>query len=207
MTTTYSVRPVTEHEQQQAISALVTAFGNDPVMRWVFPDPHQYLTHFPEFARLFGGRAIDSGTAYCAGDFVAAALWLPPGVQPDEEGLIGLLQQVVAERQREALFAILEAAAEYHPAEPHWYLPLLGVAPTCQGGQGYGSALLARALAQCDAAGFPRTSSRRTNETSRFTSGTGSKCSAPSMRGTPRRFGRCSERRGNTLQPWRKERQ
>jgi GNAT superfamily N-acetyltransferase len=154
MTTTYSVRPVTEHEQQQAISALVTAFGNDPVMRWVFPDPHQYLTHFPEFARLFGGRAFNSGTAYCAGDFVAAALWLPPGVQPDEEGLVGLLQRVVAERQREALFAILGETAEYHPAEPHWYLPLLGVDPPRQG-QGYGSALLARALEQCDAAGVP----------------------------------------------------
>ena len=89
MPTTYSVRPVTEHEQQQAISALVTAFGQDPVMRWAFPDPQQYLTHFPEFARLFGGRAFESGTAYCAGDFVATALWLPPGVQPDEEGLVG----------------------------------------------------------------------------------------------------------------------
>jgi len=154
MTTTYSVRPVTEYEQQQAIAALVTAFGQDPVMRWAFPDPQQYLTHFPEFARLFGGRAFESGTAYCAGDFVATALWLPPGVQPDEEGLVGLLQRVVTERQREAVFAILEAADEYHPAEPHWYLPLLGVDPMRQG-QGYGSALLARALEQCDAAGLP----------------------------------------------------
>jgi ribosomal protein S18 acetylase RimI-like enzyme len=154
MTTTYSVSPVTAHEQEQAIAALVMAFGNDPVTRWAFPDPHQYLAHFPEFARLFGGRAFDAGTAYCAGDFVATALWLSPGVQPDEEGLVALLERVVGEPQREALFAILGEMAGYHPAEPHWYLPLLGVDPTCQG-RGYGSALLARALEQCDAAQLP----------------------------------------------------
>jgi ribosomal protein S18 acetylase RimI-like enzyme len=36
-----------------------------------------------------------------------------------------------------------------HPSEPHWYLPLIGVDPRCQG-RGYGSALLARALIRCD---------------------------------------------------------
>jgi ribosomal protein S18 acetylase RimI-like enzyme len=39
--------------------------------------------------------------------------------------------------------------AGYHPAEPHWYLPLIGVDPTHQN-RGYGSALLRHALLQCD---------------------------------------------------------
>jgi ribosomal protein S18 acetylase RimI-like enzyme len=42
--------------------------------------------------------------------------------------------------------------ASYHPHEPHWYLPLLGVDPTRQG-QGIGSALLQHAAALCDRAG------------------------------------------------------
>jgi ribosomal protein S18 acetylase RimI-like enzyme len=42
--------------------------------------------------------------------------------------------------------------ASYHPPEPHWYLPLLGVDPTRQG-QGVGSALLQHATARCDQAG------------------------------------------------------
>jgi len=37
----------------------------------------------------------------------------------------------------------------YHPSEPHWYLPLIGVDPALLG-KGYGSALMKHALIQCD---------------------------------------------------------
>jgi RimJ/RimL family protein N-acetyltransferase len=43
----------------------------------------------------------------------------------------------------------MEQMAEFHPQEPHWYLPLLGVDPMKQG-RGYGSALLVHALERCD---------------------------------------------------------
>jgi ribosomal protein S18 acetylase RimI-like enzyme len=38
---------------------------------------------------------------------------------------------------------------KYHPQEPHWYLPLIGVDPAHQG-KGFGSALLGHALEICD---------------------------------------------------------
>lgn len=145
-----SISVMSATDQQRSIAPLTTAFGNDPVTRWAFPDPHQYLVYFPEFARLFGGKAFDCGTAYCADDFVAAALWLPPGVNSDEEALGGLLQRSVAQRTQEPLFAMLEQMGGYHPAEPHWYLPLIGVDPSRQG-RGYGSALLEQGLSRCDA--------------------------------------------------------
>ncbi len=37
----------------------------------------------------------------------------------------------------------------YHPTDPHWYLPLIGVDPSQQG-KGYGSALMQHALVPCD---------------------------------------------------------
>ena len=37
----------------------------------------------------------------------------------------------------------------YHPREPHWYLPLIGVEPVHQR-KGQGSTLLQHALRQCD---------------------------------------------------------
>ena len=44
--------------------------------------------------------------------------------------------------------------AKYHPDEPHWYLPLIGVDPAQQG-KGLGDALMRHALVRCDRAGQP----------------------------------------------------
>jgi ribosomal protein S18 acetylase RimI-like enzyme len=42
----------------------------------------------------------------------------------------------------------------YHPQEPHWYLPFIGVQPAWQG-RGLGGLLLQYALSVCDAASMP----------------------------------------------------
>ena len=144
-----AIRTVAASEAERAIAVLVLAFSADAATRWVFPEPSQYLAYFPEFVRAFGGRAFELGTAYCAEDYAGAALWLPPGVHPDEDALGAVFQRSVAEQNRRELFAVLEQMGSYHPTEPHWYLPLIGVDPTRQG-KGYGSALLKHALAQCD---------------------------------------------------------
>ncbi|MFZ0555634.1 MAG: GNAT family N-acetyltransferase [Nitrososphaeraceae archaeon] len=44
---------------------------------------------------------------------------------------------------------VFEKMGSYHPKEPHWYFPLLGVDPLHQG-NGLGSALLQHTLAVCD---------------------------------------------------------
>ena len=40
-----------------------------------------------------------------------------------------VVERTVSESSRGDLFAILEQMAKYHPVEPHWYLPLIGVDP------------------------------------------------------------------------------
>ena len=52
------------------------------------------------------------------------------------------------------MMQVFEQMDRYHPKEPCWYLPLIGVDPAHQG-RGCGSALLQYALAQCDADGLP----------------------------------------------------
>jgi ribosomal protein S18 acetylase RimI-like enzyme len=47
------------------------------------------------------------------------------------------------------VFAVFEHMGRYHPSQPYWYLPLIGVDPVHQR-KGYGSALLRHALLQCD---------------------------------------------------------
>ena len=152
--TTPSISTATAADEEHAIAVLTLAFSADPACRWAWPDPHQFLASFPRFARAFGGRAFDLGTAYCTPGYTGAALWLPPGVQPDEEVMVALIESTVAEQDQEAMFAVFEQMGSYHPAEPHWYLPLIGVDPSQQG-KGHGSALMRHALAACDRDGTP----------------------------------------------------
>jgi len=136
-------------DEPSAIAALVVAFSADPATRWAYPDSLGYLAHFPWFARAFGGKAFAHRTAHVIEAYAGAALWLPPGVQPDEEELRAVLERTVPDRIREEVFAVFEQMERYHPGEPHWYLPLIGVDGPYQG-RGYGSALLSHALAECD---------------------------------------------------------
>lgn len=146
------VKTATTADKRHDIDTLVLAFSSDPVMRWVYPSSHDYLHHFPEFVEIFGGKAFDHGTAYHTEDLAATALWLPPGVQPDEDALIELIETTVSGDRQEHLWAVLEQIESYHPAEPYWYLPLIGVDPTHQR-KGYGSSLMKQVLARCDQEG------------------------------------------------------
>ena len=101
-----------------------------------------------------GGRAFEHGTAYYLRGYAGAALWLPPEVQPDEDALVALFQCTIAPEDQADMFAVFEQMGSYHPAEPHWYLPLIGVDPSRQR-KGYGSELLRHALATCDRDGTP----------------------------------------------------
>lgn len=136
-------------EENQAVAVVTLAFSTDPAARWIYPDSHDYLTHFPKFIRAFAGRAFECQSAYYVGDFAGAALWLPPDVQPNEDALIRLFEDTVADEIKEDLFSAFEQMGNYHPNEPHWYLPMIGV-DTFKQGKGYGSALMQYALIRCD---------------------------------------------------------
>ena len=148
------ITTVTAADAEHAIAVLTLAFSSDPPSRWAWPDPQQYLASFPSFVQALGGRAFEQGTAHCLPRYTGAALWLPPGIQPDEEAVVALIQRTITEETQEDMFAVFEQMGSYHPAEPHWYLPLIGVDPALQG-RGYGSALLRHALAVCDRDGVP----------------------------------------------------
>jgi len=139
----------TAAKEVAAIDTIVLAFAADPVARWCWPDPHQYLASMASFTRAFAGRAFLHDGAHCTDDYGGAALWLAPNVHSDEEALGEVLEQTVSASIRDDLFAVFDQMAKYHPSQPHWYLPMIGVDPPRQG-QGYGSALLSYALKKCD---------------------------------------------------------
>jgi ribosomal protein S18 acetylase RimI-like enzyme len=149
-----SIRPAEMDEAERAMAIMLMAFSTDPVARWVYPEPSDYFQHFPDFIRGFAGNAFRNGTAYVNDQFSGAALWLPPGIQSDEEALAELIDNTVSENVREDLLLVMEAMGSYHPDGPHWYLPMIGV-DTPQQGRGIGDELMRYALERCDADGLP----------------------------------------------------
>ena len=147
--TTPTIRTATTDDEAAAVAVVVLAFSTDPAARWTWPDPQQYLMHFPHFVQALGGKAFAHGSAYCADGQGGAALWLPPEVHPDEEAVLALLQRTAAAAVQKDLLGIFEQMGRYHPQEPHWYLPFIGIDPSLQG-KGYGGALMKHALDRCD---------------------------------------------------------
>jgi ribosomal protein S18 acetylase RimI-like enzyme len=145
-----SIRLVQHGDVPRAVSVQVTAFGADPAMRWLWPEPRAYLRHFPDLVHGFGGRAFAHGAAHVAGVFLGGTLWLPPGVTPDEEALERLITETIPEPRRSECFGVLEQMGAAHPKETHWHLAFIGVDPAHQG-QGIGAALLRHTLARVDA--------------------------------------------------------
>lgn len=143
------IKTATRAQEQQLIDTLVLAFSSDPVIRWFYPNPHDYLRSFPDLVRSYGGKAFDQETAYYIQDFSAASLWLPPEVTPDEEAMVAMFENTLSEERQEQAWSVLEQLNSYHPSKPCWHLPLLGVDPTRQR-QGAGSALLKHTLKRCD---------------------------------------------------------
>ncbi len=143
------MKTVSEADQSQAISVLTLAFASDPMTRWSLADPVKYLEAYPSVAMAFGGKAFTHASAYLAEGGAGAALWLPPGVGPDEEALGRLFEENAPENAKDDLPLIFEQVVKHYPAEPYWYLPIIGVDPARQG-EGVGSSLLKEALKAVD---------------------------------------------------------
>ncbi len=141
-------------DEDAAIDTVVLAFASDPMTRWTWPGQRQYLELMPKLTRAFGGRAFAAGSAYCTDDYSGVALWLPPGAEPDTAVMIELMETTLQPQQRENAYALFAEMGKYHPHEPHWYLPLIGVDPLHQG-KGIGDALMAHAVARADREGIP----------------------------------------------------
>ncbi|WP_213286321.1 N-acetyltransferase [Bradyrhizobium sp. sGM-13] len=136
-----------------AISTIVLGFAADPMTRFAWPDPSVYLRTMPRMVNAFGGRAFEHGTAYITEGARAAALWLPPGVEPDEAEMGAIMEESLRPEISGDIGAIMKGMAEHHPHEPHWYLPLIAADPKWIG-QGLGALLMKHALRRCDEEGI-----------------------------------------------------
>ncbi len=135
---------------EKPITALVgLAFATDPYVRWLLPDPYNYLKSNENYVRQFLGPAFDNGSAFIIGNMCGAALWLSPGVKAESRLPATLNNQFVNPAVLDDLAQLIEKSSAYCPSEPHWYLKFIAVDPVKRG-RGYGSALMSNALKLCD---------------------------------------------------------
>jgi GNAT superfamily N-acetyltransferase len=145
---------VPESERDLAIRTLVSAFEEDPVERWLYPDDAEYREHFPAFVAAFGGAAFHDQTVWRLGDFDAVAFWFGPGREPDSDAVVRVLLETTAEDLHPDAFATLEQMAQGHPEHQHWYLPWFGVERAHQG-EGLGTRLMRHCLEIVHRSGLP----------------------------------------------------
>ena len=149
-----SIAPIPVEQQSEAIATIVSAFADNPVERWLYPDLQQYMTGFADFVAAFGTGAFDEHTAWGLDSFAAVALWYPPGAEPDGDTIAATLTRTVAPEKHDDTFSVLEQMNAAHPACDHWYLAWLAVRADRQGA-GLGSRLLAPCLEIVDAGHLP----------------------------------------------------
>jgi ribosomal protein S18 acetylase RimI-like enzyme len=143
------IRSAVRSDRERFEAAMTMAFTADPAARWAWPDPLQFMNVFVPLVTLFGGKSFDHGSAYVIGDFFGVVQWLPPGVHPDDGPIAELFGRHMSDPRLGEVLFLFEQMAAFHPHEPHWYLPLIGVDPMWQG-LGYGTRLMQQGLAACD---------------------------------------------------------
>jgi ribosomal protein S18 acetylase RimI-like enzyme len=145
---------VSRDDAVRAYATISSAFVDDPVERWLFPNDTDYEKEFPSFVAALGEKGMETSTAWQLDDFGAVAIWLAPGTEPDAGRIAAVLTSAVAEGKHEEMFAVLEQMDAAHPKYPHWYLPWLGVHVAKQD-RGLGGRLLAASLESVDLSGLP----------------------------------------------------
>ena len=146
---------------EAAGAVLASAFMNDPLEVYVFPDQQERTQRSPaQFATLVRHSVLFGEVLSIAG-MIGVSAWLPPGkvVTFEDASRAGFpqLPSLMGKAAFERLGRVLDYLSDVHqkglPTE-HWYLSIIGVHPV-QRGRGYGGSLLAPIMQRADAAGIP----------------------------------------------------
>jgi len=153
------IRKMTVAEIQPVARALAQAFYDDPHFRWFVRDDAKRMSRLERGFTTFIGRVwLPNNESYTHERLIGAALWMPPNTWHLGPLAKLVLLPAIARSLRADTPRLLKALTfieKKHPREPaHWYLPIIGVAPTWQG-RGYGAALLRPMLERCDADRVP----------------------------------------------------
>lgn len=140
------VKTISNVDRDKLIDVLMLAFSTDPVSRFGFVTPTQYLRGMRIIFDATATPSIASKGAWLTEG--AGAMWLAPGEHASDEDMADLAQHLEPSRA-DAMGELLGQMSASHPEEPHWYLNFIGV-DTHRQGQGLGSAIMKASLLPVD---------------------------------------------------------
>jgi len=154
---TPSVGRLDPSRRSEAIASASRAFWPDPLFGWFARDEVQEHRMLPTFLGALVRDALPHGDVWAAivdGRIAGTAAWYRPGTLPrsrrrEARLYLACARALATGRNRLTGIRLLDAVEKAHPAEPHWYLALLGVDPSRQR-RGLGAALLRPVLEHCD---------------------------------------------------------
>ena len=147
------------NDDADAITATITsAFHNDPVWSWAFPDELKRPVQFTRWWRLFVNAALRDGWVWVTENCEAVAMWCEPGVEElndDDIAQVGPLLFDLLGKQAVVVAEMLGRFDANHPkAPPHFYLGFVATHRDHRG-QGLGVSVLEHNLALIDALHMP----------------------------------------------------
>ena len=152
------IRKATEADGTAVAATLASAFGEDPVIRWMTgtTDTERRMMPFWRAMARLNLRKADH-EVYMSDDSASVAIW--QGVDkwkvPPADIIRWMPSMVSSFRARTpAALRLLTRMEKQHPSAPHYYLEFLGTRRDRQS-KGTGSAVLCAMLDRCDAEGLP----------------------------------------------------
>ena len=148
------IKSATAAEKKIVIDTITLAFSSDPIMRWIYPDARSFIETGPNLFDAMAGNSLLTDSCFISPGCTGVAMWLGPGVKPDESLLAPITKKIRPEIM-EDLMGLLDEVETYHPKDDNlWFLPLIGVDPAHRG-KGLGSALMEYATQKFDSLGVP----------------------------------------------------
>src|SRR5712692_6111047 len=153
------VERATHRDVDVIVETLANAFAADPLLLWVLRQPHDVEKRLRAFFRATitaelrrAGHGVHRNA-----DASCVAVWKThPADEPDDRWAIVRQAPALLHALRLGIPRARQAAAAtaaVHPAEPHYYLEVLGTRRKDQG-EGHASTVLGHLLLACDAAGL-----------------------------------------------------
>jgi ribosomal protein S18 acetylase RimI-like enzyme len=147
------VRKALMSELDVIARVMARAFSDDVIQQWCMESDDTVGVIELEMVEVTR-ELIANGTLWVTNDLSGIAAWMPPGTDYDNDALnevvVPALDAYHGHAARQIRF--WEWADSHRPAEPHWYVDVVGVDPDHRG-RGLGKLLLEDGLARLDAIG------------------------------------------------------